>query len=175
MPPARIHARQDSLIEAAYIKWRDAVLGYVMKRIGRDRREDAEDLVQNTFLQILTYDTFLEGDGLVRLIYSIARNQVIDFLRHHACIRAARDYFKKHSSFIDCSTEERVAVNELEQLEKNCLKQMPERKAQVYIMYVHEGKTVTEISETLGLSPRTVENHIFRARVNLHRSLKLVS
>lgn len=59
MTSARIHVRQDELIAHAYEQWRGAVLGYVLRRIGRERQADAEDLVQDTFLQLLSYDTVL--------------------------------------------------------------------------------------------------------------------
>ena len=50
-----MHTRQDEMIVAAYGQLRSAVLGYVLKRIGRDQADDAEDLVQDVFLQLLSY------------------------------------------------------------------------------------------------------------------------
>ena len=172
MATPRNIGRQDARIAEAYRKWHDALLGYICKRIGWDRAEDAGDLVQDTFLQLLLCDVLPEGEHLVRFIYKVARNQVIDYLRHHACIDAARMYFRDHAQGSTCCTEEQVAVNELERLEKESLDRMPRRKAQVYVLYVHRGKSVSEISSLLDLSCRTVENHIFRARCDIRDYLK---
>ena len=169
----RTNPRQDGLIADAYRSLQGAVEGYVRRRIGWEREEDAEDLVQDTFLQLLEYDVPLEQEKLASLVYTIARNGVIDYLRHHVRTLAAQEYFRTHTRAQACTTEQQVAVNELERMEMDCLKRMPEQKARVFILYLHEGKSVTEISDALRLSPRTVENHIYRARVDLRRTFKL--
>ena len=172
MTTARKYGRQDGLIASAFNQWYDALLGYVVKRVGSERKADAEDLVQNTFLQILCCDAFLDEKRLPNLLYAIARNQVIDYLRHHASSEAARRYFAEHAPRVSRCTEERIDFNELERLERESLFRMPERKAQVFILYVHQGQSVQRISELLRISVRTVENHIFRARCDIRDYLK---
>lgn len=164
---------QNDRIADAYQKWYGALFGYICKRIGWDRAEDAEDLVQETFLHLLSCKSPLAGDRLVRFIYKVAKNQVIDYLRHHACIDAARIYFQEHARRDSCCTEEEVAAHELERLERESLDRMPHKKAQVYALYAHEGKSVQEISSQLALSRRTVENHIFRARSEIREYLSV--
>ena len=166
-------ARQDARIAEAYQKWYGALFGYICKRIGWDRTEDAEDLVQETFLHLLLCTTPLEGERLMRFVYKVASNQVIDYLRHHAHIEAARMYFMEHAQPATSCTEEQVAVNELERLEQESLSKMSRKKAQVYVLYVHQGKSVSEISSLMTLSRRTVENHIFRARCDIREYLKV--
>lgn len=95
---------QNDRIADAYQKWYGALFGYICKRIGWDRAEDAEDLVQETFLHLLSCKSPLAGDRLVRFIYKVAKNQVIDYLRHHACIDAARIYFQEHARRDSCLT-----------------------------------------------------------------------
>lgn len=161
--------RQDEMIATAYGQLRPAILHYVLKRIGRDHADDAEDLVQDVFCQLLSYDVILDEDRLTGLVYKVARNLVIDYLRHHAYWEAARAYFQHHISGMSRCTEEQLTLNELERLEMRAVARMPEKKARVYYLYVHEGQPVQEISRLFGISRRTVENHIFRARYDLHR------
>ena len=125
------------------------------------------------FPYLLSCKSPLAGDRLVRFIYKVAKNQVIDYLRHHACIDAARIYFQEHARRDSCCTEEEVAAHELERLERESLDRMPHKKAQVYALYAHEGKSVQEISSQLALSRRTVENHIFRARSEIREYLSV--
>lgn len=172
MTSGRIHIRQDELIAHAYEQWRGAVLGYVLRRIGRERHSDAEDLVQDAFLQLLSYDTVLMGEQIRSLLYKVARNLVIDYLRHHACTVAAQEYFQGHANRVSRCTEEEIAADELERLESETIARMPGKKARVFILYVHEGKSVKEISESLHISARTVENHIFRARCDIRETIK---
>lgn len=170
--PSPIVSQNDRIADA-YQKWYGALFGYICKRIGWDRTEDAEDLVQDTFLHLLSCRSPLAGERLVRFIYKVAKNQVIDYLRHHACIDAARSYFQDHARKDSCCTDEDVAAHELRRLEKESLDRMPRRKAQVYALYVQEGKSVQEISAQLALSRRTVENHIFRARSEIREYLSV--
>jgi len=165
------HNRQDELVAATYERLRPALVGYVMKRIGRERQEDAEDLVQDVFLQLLSYDTFLEGERLVNLVYRMARNLVVDYLRRHACSEAARAYFQAFAPRETCCTDEQVACDEMESIAAKVLSRMPSRKAEVFVLYVYRGMPVRQISETLGISGRTVENHVFRARAEIRRNL----
>ena len=173
MTESRPIVSQNDRIADAYQKWYGALFGYICKRIGWDRTEDAEDLVQDTFLHLLSCKSPLAGERLVRFIYKVAKNQVIDYLRHHACIDAARSYFQDHARKDSCCTDEDVAARELIRLEKESLDRMPRKKAQVYALYVHEGKSVQEISAQLALSRRTVENHIFRARSEIREYLSV--
>lgn len=170
--PSPIVSQNDRIADA-YQKWYGALFGYICKRIGWDRTEDAEDLVQDTFLHLLSCKSPLAGERLVRFIYKVAKNQVIDYLRHHACIDAARNYFQDHARKVSCCTDEDVAARELRRLEKESLDRMPRKKAQVYALYAHEGKSVQDISAQLALSRRTVENHIFRARSEIREYLSV--
>lgn len=163
-------ARQDELILKAYLSRRDAIRGYILKRIGN--YADSEDLTQDVFARLLEYNTLLTEQTLPSFIYTIARNQVIDYLRRHACSRRAAEYFFVHSHRSIRNTEEQIAVNELERLEEQSVAAMSPRKAKVYLLYVHENRSVDEISESLQLSRRTVENHIFSARVDLREALR---
>ena len=138
--PSPIVSQNDRIADA-YQKWYGALFGYICKRIGWDRTEDAEDLVQDTFLHLLS------------------------------C--AARNYFQDHAPKVSCCTDEDVAAHELRRLEKESLDRMPRKKAQVYALYVHEGKSVQDISAQLALSRRTVENHIFRARSEIREYLSV--
>ncbi len=162
--------RQDELIASAYLCRRDAIRGYILKRIGNIA--DSEDLTQDVFTRLLEYNTLLTEQTLPSFIYTIARNHVIDYLRRHACSRRAAEYFFIHSNRSTRNTEEQIAVNELESLEQQSIAQMSPRKAKVYLLYVHENRSVDEISESLQLSRRTVENHIFSARVDLREALR---
>ncbi len=167
---SRIAIRQDDLIAEVYRSSRAALCGYVYKCIGS--RADAEDLVQEVFVRLLEYTTLLNETTVLRLVYSIARNRVVDYLRRHARSRAASDYFFVHARRASCDTEERVALSELLALEQDQLTRMSSRRSQVYALCVHDGCTVDETAGNLALSRRTVENHLFAARQQMRVALR---
>ncbi len=161
---------QKAIVTAAYTTHRQRVWGYIVKRIGH--AADAEDLTQELFLRLMEQTTLLSEQTLIAYIYSIAHNLVIDYLRRHARSQRAAAYFAVHAPRSTRNTEEQVAVNELEALEAESVARMPRRKAEVYLLYIHEHRSVDEIALTLGLSRRTVENHIFAARIDLRTMLR---
>jgi RNA polymerase sigma factor (sigma-70 family) len=165
-----IAGRNSLLVEDIYTQMYDAVRQYILRRIGQDRGEDAEDLAQDTFVQLLAGTAELDRERLPRLVYTVARNKVIDYLRHHASIRAAQEYFSQRGERLSAATEQQLALSEIERVEERCLQSMPECAAQAFILYVHFGFSVKDISEHCDISPRTVENHIFRARRELRRT-----
>jgi len=167
---ARIAIRQDVLIAETYTASHAALCGYIYKHIGS--RADAEDLTQEVFASLLEYTTLLNETAILRLIYSIARNKVVDYLRRHACSRAAADYFFVHARRASCDTEERVAAGEVLSLERAQLARMSPRRSQVYALCIREGQSVDEAAASLALSRRTVENHLFAARQQMRRALR---
>ncbi len=164
------HFRQDDLISSLYSEMHGALYGYVLKRIGN--RTDAEDVVQDVFLKLLEYTTLLSRQTITSFVYTIARNHVIDYLRLHARSLKAAEYFSHHAPRHNESTQQTVAVRELKEVENRTVASMSPRKAEVYMLYVHSGRSVAEISDALSLSRRTVENHIFAARTELRPALR---
>lgn len=161
------NARQDVLIAETYERMRPMVLRYICRRLGCSMAAEAEDICQEVFLQILLYDKEITEETLPRLVYTMARNHVIDYFRHHTRTQAAQDFFFRNSERARCTTDEQVVADEIEQIEQEVVEKMPERKAAVYLLYVHFGRSIDEISSSMNISRRTVENQIFRARQDI--------
>lgn len=158
------------VIAVTYEKMRPMVVRYVCRRLGNDLMAEAEDICQEVFLQILLYKKEITVETLPRLVYTMARNHVVDYFRHHARTIAAQDFFFRNSERARCITDERVAASEIEQIEQEAVEKMPERKAAVYLLYVHFGQSIDQISSSFNISRRTVENQIFRARQDIRAS-----
>lgn len=154
--------RRHTLVAEAYSSLGGAVYGYILKRTGN--AADSEDLLQDVFLNLLQSDIIFSESSISRLIYRIARNRVIDWLRRHALSEKAAEYFAFTSPVSADSVEDHVAAREVMALEASCIAGMPGKRAETYLMYVHRGCSVREISAILEISPRTVENHLFNAR-----------
>lgn len=161
--------RQDALIARTYVRSRDAICGYIYKRIGS--RADAEDLTQEVFARMLEYTTLLDERTILPFVYSIARNRVVDYLRCHARSRAAAEWFFVHACSAQCDTEQRVAAAEVEALESTQLSRMSPQRARIYTLCACEERSAREVAAALSLSRRTVENHLYAARQQMRRAL----
>ncbi len=159
------NARQDHLIEHVYNSSRAELLGYITKQIGS--REHAEDIVQETFAQLLTYNTLLRESTLRGFIYKIARNLIIDYYRHNACCRRAKEYFDTHSQRYSNSVEQEIYANEIVAVEQMCINRLPPQRGKIYRLCIKEELSTQDVARSLDLSQRTIENHLFIARKEL--------
>lgn len=160
--PSNLTSRQNELISGKYSEMRNSVFSYILRRIGDS--SDAEDLVQETFARLLEYREVITESTASNFIYRIARNLTVDWYRKHACAEKAIEYFSCRRHEDSCQTDEAVRMNEILEIEQKCIRKMGRRKGEIYLLYIHKGKTSGEISDMLNLSRRTVENHIFAAR-----------
>ncbi len=169
MENSTIALRQDALIAQVYEQKRDAIIGYIYKRIGK--RCDAEDLAQDVFIQLLGYTTLLNEATLTNLIYTVARNLTIDYLRRNIRSRAASDYFFFRGKRSSSITEDQIAVNDLAEAEVKHIFTMSPQKSRIYTLSVHDGMSVSEIATLCNISNRTVEHHIYNSRREMRQAL----
>ncbi len=161
--------RQDALIAQVYEAKRDAIIGYIYKRIGKQC--DAEDLAQDIFVQLLSYTTLLNENTLTNLIYTMARNLTIDYLRRNIRSQKASDYLYFSGRRSSSITEEQVAVNDLAEAEIKHLDTMSPQKARIYRLSTHDGMSAREIATLCSISPRTTEHHIYNSRREMRQAL----
>lgn len=162
--------RRDEMIALAYSRMYGAVCGYVAKRIGMS--SDVEDIVQDTFESILKPGLLISEQTIDRYIYSIAHNRVIDWYRRHACSIKAQEYFFAHSPLSVEDADAKVQVSDIMRIEKMTLSEAGEKGRSIYMMYVHEGSCAKDIAAKMGISERTVENHIFRTKNRVRDALR---
>lgn len=162
MTPSNPISTQNALISEKYIGMKPVLLSFIRKHTGCCN--EAEDILQEAFTRLLEYKTVLTAATLERFIYRICRNLIVDWYRRHALSAKAQEFFSLCRNEISDSTENTVSLNEMLRIEGNCIRKMGRRKGEIYLLYIHKGKTSGEISTMLKLSKRTVENHIFAAR-----------
>ncbi len=127
-------------------------LGMYALRIVGDT-EDAEDLVENTFLK--TWQSIQDGtdiDNFKAFMYRAVRNECLDFLRK-----------KKETVDIDEIPEisnEEVDTSERDAKVWKALDDLPEKCRKIFLMSKRDGMSNEEIAEELDISIKTVKNHL---------------
>lgn len=159
---------KQSLISNYYSAHRDELLAYASTRLGD--RDEAEDIVQNTFLRILTTNKMLTEQALPALVYTVCRNLVNDYFRRRA-------FRFEYEHYIQCigignSSMESVffAADIVEQMERG-LARIPENCRKIYRMHILGGMRVSEISAETGENYKTVENRLGLARREMRHYL----
>lgn len=155
-----------------YITHRGELLAYVSSRLGNS--VEAEDLVQNVFLRLLTSDKMMTDITLPALVYTTARNLIIDFYRRRNHFEAYEHYLKNTDSTED-STGSILSIRDItEQLERG-LARVPENCREIYRLHIYGGMKVSEISQRLGEGYKSVEHRLGIARKSVRQQLRNIA
>lgn len=126
--------------------------------------ETAADLVQETYLRIARHGDSGEIANQQAFVFRVADNLALDHLR--ARTRHELRYAGTVAEDIVSSIPEPDTVladrQQLERLEK-LIQQLPANRRRVFLLCRVEGKSYAEVAHELDITPRTVENHVYKA------------
>lgn len=133
--------------------------------------DEAEEVVQNVFYTMWSKRESLEiTTSLKAYLYRAVHNDCLNKLKHLK-VRAhyAADY-KHTQQEVDHSSS--LVEKELSQQIQQAIDELPEQCGQVFRLSRFEHLKYQEIAERMGLSVKTVENHMGRALRLLRERLK---
>jgi len=145
--------------------------------------QDAEDVLQNTFLKALQSLANFEGrSSLSTWLYRIAVNEALMLLRKQRSETPVpgdqdsdddENYFPVQ--FVDwcCLPEDELLSSEAKARLDRAIQKLPEKLRVVFILRDIEGLSIRETSEALGLTETAVKTRLLRARLNLREQLSV--
>lgn len=152
----------DDLVTLSFNEYHVYIHNYIASKI--NSRYDAEDLAQDVFVRLLDYKLMLRPETVKSFLFTIAHNLVIDYLRRQTKKQeVSANYYESMPAFTR-EVESNLYAKELTKLEITKLKTFSPQRKNVYSLFRYEDLSVTEISEQLSLSVRTVENHLYAGR-----------
>ena len=152
----------DDFFSECYLKYKEYIKNYIAIRICHPH--EAEDLAQDVFVRLWEHRAFVNKDTVWSLLFTIARNIVIDYIRRYYKKQEIDSYIYDTMSTSTNETEEKIIGDDLMTMERTRLAAMPEQRRLIYTLNRFENKTSPEIANELNLSCRTVENHLFLGR-----------
>ena len=158
------------LISDSYKNYHRSVYLYILYKIRKD--EDAKDLSQDVFLRLMDYKQMLRPETIKHFIFSICRNLVTDYLRRHYKMQEITSYFLDRIPTSTNDVESQIIANDISTCEQNRVLRLPAQRRQIYAMSRFGHKSSADISACLGLSVRTVENHLFISRKEIREYIQ---
>jgi RNA polymerase sigma-70 factor (ECF subfamily) len=149
-----------------------------LRMLGRE--QDAEDVLQNTFVKILQHiNGFEERSSLSTWIYRIASNEALMMLRKmrpEVNLDGPGDNDDDEFmpvQFVDWGSlpEEILESSEAKENLEQAIKELPAPMRVVFILRDIEGLSIKETSEALNLTETNVKTRLLRARLNLREKL----
>jgi RNA polymerase sigma-70 factor (ECF subfamily) len=143
--------------------------------------QDAEDVLQNTFLKALTHLSTFEGRAnLSTWLYRIAANEALMLLRRKKPEVNLEDTERdegvedlKPTQFMDWSAlpEEKLLSGEGKKVLDQAIQTLPESLRIVFLLRDIEELSIRETAEALGLTETNVKTRLLRARMFLREQL----
>lgn len=138
--------------------------------------EIAEDIVQEVFYKIWKGRRSWElNSSLKAYLFQSVRNEALNQINHEQFREDLRDEFANGG-------EKRIVTQESDphQPDKKLLRkiwsivsEMPQRRRSVFVLYRKHGLSYKEIAEVLGISRKTVENHMGLALNDIREQLDI--
>jgi len=160
----------NQLITDYYIIHRDELLAYVSSRLGGS--SEAEDIVQDVFLRLLTSETTDTEINLKAFVYTITKNLINDYYRRRTTFDGYEHYIKR-ADRMTTSPESVYSVREITERLERGLARLPENCREVYRLHIYGGMKVSEISQQLCEDYKRVEHRLGAARKFIRFYLKL--
>lgn len=150
-----------------------------MKMLGSP--QDAEDVLQNTFLNALTHLKDFEGrSSLSTWLYRIASNEALMLMRRKKNTVNLDDFPSEDADetplpevFVDWSAlpEDELLTGESKKTLDSAMNKLPDTLRMVFVLRDIEGMSIKETAEILNLTETNVKTRLLRARMFLRERL----
>lgn len=136
-------------------------------------REDAEDLVQKTFLLVFQHAGSLEQeDRFVGWLFAIAHNVKVTERDRRRAERSLAGDAERDPQSREAGPADALVRGERRTALRAAMAALPLRQRQCLALRVRDELSYEEIAATLGLNVLTVRNHLAEARKTLRRLLR---
>ena len=170
MPPAPQNP-QSELITRVFVRFQRSLLRYLRDLLSR--REDAEDVAQETYVRLVGAGPLEPSEVRVRaFMFKVATNLAYDRFRQRRS-RGQQDDAELAALPDDTPPAERiVAIEQSLGIVERTLLGLPMRCRQVFLLRVSAELSYEAIAERFGVSKRTVEREMQTALDACQRNLK---
>ena len=133
---------------------------------------EAEGVVQKVFLKIWRNRKQLNPDlSFKAYVFKIAYHQILELFEKISQRQAYRHKIIEQAIVFTDETSERLNYQILLEKVESIIQKLPSRQKEVLLKRRKEGIPVKQIAEELGISAKTVENHLTEALKNLKKRL----
>jgi RNA polymerase sigma-70 factor (family 1) len=136
-------------------------------------REDAEELVQNSFLKLFQKKSLLDDDlSIFSYLFVALKNEVLNQHRNRLVREKYESYIRNNITEVDNTCSQELETNDL--LAKLDLEvdKLPNKCKNVFLLSRKEHLSNKEITTVLNISLNTVEQHMRKALGKLRLSMK---
>ncbi len=153
-----------------FLRNKRGLLSYLTRRVGR---EDASDLLQETFLRALRHDQFETVADSSAFLQKIAINLTKDFARRRTTEVKYLEFgdLPEEVASDDAPPQEKIEREQKSRLVLAAIEALPPRCREVCILVMHEGVPLDQVAKRLGISETMTRRHLRLALLRCRASL----
>lgn len=149
-------------------RWQTRLINFFFHSTGN--RADAEDLAQETFIELYRVAERYESRGsFSAFLFTIGRRRLIDSYRKRS--RRPLDYIDPTDTMMQLQPEADDSSREIREAFHQALATLPDNQRHAILLLQQQGLSYQEIAETLQASTSAVKTWIHRARIHLRQEL----
>jgi len=135
--------------------------------------DEAEEMVQSAFLTVWEkHDTLEIHTSVKSYLYRAVHNSCLNRVKHFKVRKTYGDSVKNQTELLHDDASQDLIGSELDAIVANAIDSLPDQCRLVFKLSRFENLTYAEIAEQLGISVKTVENHMVKALKVLREKLK---
>jgi len=158
--------------KSLFYEWHNPLCNYA-NRIVKDRNA-AADIVQDVFVYIWEKRNDLNLESNIKsYLFQTTYHRSINYIKKSKVVPLTDEQYliPGNSQFDDSFDKEADTYAKKERIFKS-LRHLPPKCREVFVLSRQNGLTYTEIAENLGISKKTVENHMVKALSIIRNTLK---
>lgn len=145
---------------------------YIVARRKVNAEEDAEEIVQDIFVDLWERRTRLTINELDKYLFSAVKYKVLNYIKSQIVRQTYQTERLSITIDADSNTEEELAYKDLNQAIMEGIGQLPSKTQEIFQLNRLEGLSVKEIAELLHIPERTIEYHITQSLRTMRIYLK---
>ncbi|MBB3697803.1 RNA polymerase sigma-70 factor [Flammeovirga yaeyamensis] len=127
-------------------------------------KEESEETVQDVFLKLWRYkDNINVEQGVEAYLFRITKNEILNRIRKQKLVTVDIDGTGGEVVSLTETPEDIIDFKMKMEVVAEIIKELPDKAKAVFMKKRMECKTNKEIAEEMGISVKTVENHMTRA------------
>jgi len=166
-----LHDGNEIVFETVFKNYYERLCNYANTYI--NNMIEAEEMVQGTFLILWEKHEMIDiHTSLKSYLYRSVHNNCINHVKH---LQVRRNHYDEYLHYADIEYEQvsnDLIGKELEQKINSVIESLPPQCKAVFKLSRLENLTYNEIAEKMGLSVKTIENHMIKALKTLRVELK---
>lgn len=156
----------DRLFSVYGIRLYHFALGYLKSK------EDAEEVMQEVFLKIWRNRKTLKPDTSFKsYVFTIAWHHILELFERAGKRQEYKHHILEETIAFSDDLDERINFRLLLERVELLISQLPQRQREVLIKKKKEGLSIKEIADDLGITQKTVDNHLTEAMKNIRKGM----